>query len=162
MSNLRLLTMDYVNFDGDAVVGRMVVHRRVAGEMLDVFEQVYYAAFPIEHLDTTDLYPPALRPEKLRNVTGSFNCRPIRGTSTWSQHAFGLAVDINPVQNPYIGSTGHVTPPSGKAYRDRSQHEQGMIRPHGVVVEAFDGIGWGWGGRWHTIKDYMHFSQSGG
>jgi hypothetical protein len=153
--------MTYRTFDGGAAQGRMVVHRRVAREMIGVFGDLYDAGFPIEHLDATDLYPPAQRPDKLRNVTGAFNCRPIKGTSTWSQHAYGLAVDINPTQNPYV-SGDKVIPQSGRPYVDREPVRQGMIERGDAVTDAFRAIGWGWGGNWSTKKDYMHFSSTGG
>lgn len=159
--SLRLLRMDYFNFDGDVVQGRMVVNRRAASDMLGVLETMFNGEFPLEHVDTLELYPPAERPDKLRNVSVAFNCRVIAGSSTWSQHAYGLAVDINPVQNPWV-SDGKVIPRVGRAYVDRTQHLPGMIHRNDAVVAAFSDIGWGWGGNWRTLKDYMHFSRTGG
>lgn len=160
MRALRLLHVSYEDFDGNTPQGRLVVHRRVAEDMVEALRQIYEAGFPIEHLDTVELYPPALRPERVRNVTAAFNCRLIAGSTSWSQHAYGLAIDINPLQNPWTDGE-RVRPPAGRAYLDRTQRLPGMIRRSGPVVEAFRSIGWGWGGDWNTVKDYMHFSRNG-
>ena len=161
MRDLQLLEMSYHDFDGVVVQGRMVVNQAITQDVLDTFETIYDAGFPIEHLDTRELYPPGQRLDKLRNVTTSFNCRTIKGSDTWSQHAYGLAIDINPTQNPWV-KDGKVIPKVGEDYVDRTQDLPGMIKKSGPVVDAFDALGWGWGGRWHSLKDYMHFSQTGG
>lgn len=160
LTDLRLLTMRFHDFDGAVQQGRMVVNRTVAKDVIGVFRAIFEAGFPIQRMDVTDLYPPQQRPERLRDVTSSFNCRNAKGSSSWSQHAYGLAVDINPQENPYV-KDGTITPQPGKAFVDRSQDLQGMIKESDPVVSAFDRIEWGWGGRWHTLKDYMHFSLSG-
>ena len=95
-----------------------------------------------------------------RSVTASFNCRPATDSTSLSQHSYGWAIDINPVQNPFI-SSGKLTPPSAESYRDRSQQRMGMIHDGDIVVRSFAAIGWEWGGDWHTLKDYMHFSLTG-
>jgi hypothetical protein len=101
------------------------------------------------------------------DVTGSFDCRQAvpspcsggRGTGTWSMHAFGLAVDINPVENPYVGC-GQSRDPTARRYFDRSRHRRGMVTRRAIA--AFRAIGWGWGGSWAgSTKDYMHFSSNG-
>jgi hypothetical protein len=95
------------------------------------------------------------------NNTSAFNCRTVAGTSRWSQHAYGLAIDINPVQNPYVTSNGTASPPNGAPYVDRSQHLPGMIHDGDVVVQSFTAIGWGWGGYFGSVKDWQHFSANG-
>jgi hypothetical protein len=92
--------------------------------------------------------------------TSAFHCRPVKGSTSISEHAFGRAVDLNPHLNPYI--RGDVVWPEGsERYLDRSLGEPGMITEGDVVVTAFDEIGWGWGGRWRSLKDYHHFSATG-
>jgi hypothetical protein len=93
--------------------------------------------------------------------TSAFNCRYVSGTSRWSEHAYGHAIDINPIENPYADSDGYVSPPAGAPYRDRGQRAKGLIHPGGNVVRAFAAIGWEWGGYWSWPKDYQHFSLSG-
>jgi hypothetical protein len=93
--------------------------------------------------------------------TSAFNCRPVAGTNSWSQHAYGRAIDINPVENPYVASDGSVSPRKGEPFADRSRHARGMIHGGGATVGAFSDVGWGWGGNWSSPKDYQHFSASG-
>jgi hypothetical protein len=95
------------------------------------------------------------------NNTSAFNCRFVSGTARWSEHAYGRAIDINPVQNPYVSSSGRASPPAGAAYVDRSRRAPGMIHAGDAVVRAFAAVGWGWGGSWRGVKDYQHFSASG-
>ncbi|HEX5899679.1 MAG TPA: M15 family metallopeptidase, partial [Solirubrobacteraceae bacterium] len=101
------------------------------------------------------------------DVSGSFDCRqavpspctPGRGTGTWSMHAYGLAVDVNPVENPYVGC-GQSRDPAAKRYFDRAHHRRGMVTAR--TIGAFRSVGWGWGGSWTgDTKDYMHFSANG-
>jgi hypothetical protein len=92
--------------------------------------------------------------------TSGFNCRTVEGTTHWSQHAYGLAVDINPCRNPYVVG-GRVKIPHCRQFANRSGAVPGMIHPGDVVVQAFDGIGWGWGGRFRNSKDWQHFSANG-
>lgn len=93
--------------------------------------------------------------------TSAFNCREVAGSpGTWSRHAFGRAIDINPVENPYV-SGGYVSPKKGRAYAKRSPRRRGMIVARGRVVKAFARVGWEWGGHWQGVKDYQHFSASG-
>jgi D-alanyl-D-alanine carboxypeptidase len=81
------------------------------------------------------------------------------GTGTWSEHAYGEAVDLNPVENPYVGC-GQTRDPSSRPYFNRARLRPGMVTP--AVVQAFRTIGWGWGGSWAgSTKDYMHFSATG-
>jgi hypothetical protein len=94
------------------------------------------------------------------NTTAAFVCRPIRGRTTWSAHAYGLAIDVNPFQNPYT-SGRRVLPELATAYLDRGRHLPGMITPAGPVVTAFRSVGWTWGGGWSSPTDLMHFSSTG-
>ena len=94
------------------------------------------------------------------NDTGAFACRPVRGATVFSQHAYGLAVDVNPFQNPYL-KDDVVLPELASSYRDRDRHRPGMILAGGPVVRAFAGIGWTWGGTWHSLQDLQHFSANG-
>ena len=92
--------------------------------------------------------------------TSGFNCRFVGGTSRWSEHAYGNAIDVNPVENPYVHG-GLVEPPAGRAFLDRSQRRAGMATRTSVLVRTFDSAGWHWGGRWSSSKDYQHFSTTG-
>ena len=94
--------------------------------------------------------------------TSAFNCRFVAGQpGVWSEHAFGRAIDVNPIENPYVTGSGYVSPPAGAPYAHRSRHAQGMIHRGGPVVAAFAAAGWEWGGSWPGTKDYQHFSATG-
>lgn len=166
ISDLRLLRFNYVGFDGEIKRGPMVVNATVAEDILSVFEQLFDAGFPLKRVALAKEYKPKHNdPSRHRSVTASFNCRPaitIDGPQpTLSQHSYGLAVDVNPLQNPEVSLDGRVRDKAAKVYRDRTLDLPGMIHPDDVVVRAFASIGWGWGGDWSSMKDYMHFSLTG-
>src|SRR3712207_6352465 len=125
------------------------------------------AGSPSRHMRLADFYGPRRERPADGDVTAAFECRQAvpspcaggTGTGTWSNHAYGLAVDLNPRENPYVGC-GQSRDPTAQAYRDRANRRRGMIGPRAVA--AFARAGWGWGGAWSgTTKDYMHFSSNG-
>jgi hypothetical protein len=165
LSGLRLLTVSYWDFEGNVNKGELVVNRRAAAPLAKVFRQLYRLRFPIRHMGFVDAYGPSRSQPADRDISGSFECRRAvpspcgSGTGNWSQHAFGLAVDLNPIENPYTGC-GRTRERSSLPYLNRGKIRRGMVTP--PVVRAFRSIGWGWGGSWAgSTKDYMHFSSSG-
>ena len=167
LSELRLLTVRHWGFDGRAHCGELVVNRAAAGPLVKVFLRLYALRFPIRHLQLDDMYGPASARPADGDVSGSFECRQAvpspctggRGTGTWSNHAYGLAIDLNPAENPYVGC-GQTRDATRARYLDRSRLRKGMVTP--AVVAAFRSIGWGWGGDWTgATRDYMHFSHNG-
>jgi hypothetical protein len=167
LSELRVLTVTYRGFDKRAYTGQLVVNRTAAAPLAKVFRQLYRLHFPIRHMQLDDYYGPKRQRPADGDVTESFECRQAvpspctggKGTGSWSMHAYGLAVDINTVENPYVGC-GQSRDPATAPYRDRSRHRRGMVTAR--VVAAFRSIGWGWGGAWAgNTKDYMHFSSTG-
>jgi hypothetical protein len=165
LRDLRALEVTYWNFEGEVRTGPLVVHRKVAEDILWVFRRLFRARFPIKHL----VLPPKWRPPRPADYwdrrptspSAAHNCRPATGSTLWSEHAYGLAIDINPLQNPYVRSDGSTLRHIARPFRDRSLRRKGMIHDGGVVVRSFAAIGWEWGGHWHTLKDYMHFSLTG-
>ena len=160
LEDLRYLTLVFRGFDGGAHTGEMVVHASVAEDVVEVFRQLFAADFPIEEMrlpTTADLTAP---PTGDGNNSASYVCRAARGQKTWSQHAYGLAVDINPFHNPLV-KRDLVVPELAGAYADRADVRPGMHVRSGAAVEAFASVGWKWGGDWRSSKDYMHFSQNG-
>ena len=145
MKDLRYLTMSFWGFDGTAHVGEMVVHRNVAGAVVNVFGKLFAARFPMQRMRLVDVYGGDDDRSMAANNTSAFNCRAVTGGTAWSQHAYGWAIDINPIQNPYVSSGGTVLPPAGAKYANRSLHANGMIHAGDVVVNAFTSVGWGWG-----------------
>ncbi len=157
---LAYLTVTFVGFDGLDHTGEIVVAAEVADDIVSVFEQLHAARFPIEEMrlvTPADLDAP---PTGDSNNTGGFVCRAVTGGTAFSEHAKGLAVDINPFHNPYIRGE-LVLPELAVVYTDRSLDRPGMIGRGDVVVEAFNAIGWTWGGDWRSLKDYQHFSATG-
>jgi len=167
LTDLRLLTVTHRGFQGRSRTGQVVVNKSAARPLARVFRQLYRLHFPIRHLRFAEAYGPRGSRPSDGDVSGSFECRQAvpspctggKGTGSWSMHAYGLAVDLNPRENPYVGC-GQSRDPAARRYRNRSRHRPGMVTPR--VVEAFRSIGWGWGGSWAgNTKDYMHFSSSG-
>ena len=157
---LRRLSLAFWGFDGTVHEGDLIVHANLAGEMVAIFRDLFAQGFAIERMVPVDVYGGSDDESMDANNTSAFNCRPVAGTSNWSRHAFGAAIDINPVQNPYVsGST--VSPPAGRAYLDRSTAAPGKIRAGDATVQAFTSRGWDWGGNWSSPKDYQHFSTTG-
>ena len=162
-SQLRRVLVSYVGFDGKAHRGELVVSRRVATDVAQVFRALYAARFPIRKIRPVSLYGASDARSAADDNTSGFNCRyaVAPGPKRWSAHSYGEAIDVNTVENPYIVGSS-VIPPAGRAYRDRSRRRPGMAVPGGVLVRAFASVGWQWGGRWTASPDYQHFSRSGG
>ena len=159
LEDLRLLNLDHWGFDGGIHRGELVVHRDQVGPVLHVMGQLYDARFPIERMQLVDVYGGDDERSMAANNTSAFNCRAVSGRpGVWSQHAYGWAVDLNPVQNPYESGV-RVSPPAGAPFANRSTRHPGMV--HAGVVQAFSSVGWGWGGNWASPKDYQHFSATG-
>jgi hypothetical protein len=167
LSQLRVLTVRHWGFDGRAHTGQLIVNAKYARALKTVFAKLYALRFPIRHMKISDTYGGPV--PKDGDVTASFECRqaaasPCTGlgnkrTGSWSNHAYGLAVDLNPVENPYVGC-GQTRDPTAVSYMNRSRVRPGMVTS--AVVRAFASIGWGWGGAWSgSTKDYMHFSWNG-
>lgn len=161
LEGLTYLTMSFYGFDELAHTGEMLVASEFADGVVEVFRRLWEVRFPIEEMRVQDQAEMDAHPTGDGNVTGSFECRPAVGQSGgWSMHAYGLAVDINPFHNPY--TRGEVVAPElASSYIDRAIQRPGMILEGAPAVGAFDEMGWGWGGRWTTAKDWMHFSSNG-
>ena len=160
LGDLRVVTASHWGFDGRVRTGRIVVHRNVAADVLSVLRRLYAARFPIRRMVPVDAYGASDFRSIEADNTSAFNCRYVDGTTRWSEHAYGRAIDLNPIENPYV-SSGRTSHRASVPYVDRTPCRTGMACPGGVLVEAFRAIGWGWGGSWSGVKDYQHFSASG-
>lgn len=160
LRDLRLITLSYWGFDGKTHDGELVAHRDAADDLVRAFHRLYDVRYPIRRMRRIDFYGASDDRSLVADNTSAFNCRLVAGTSHWSEHAFGRAIDINPVENPYIVGS-HVSPPAGRAFVDRRRRARGMIHDGDAVVRAFASVGWGWGGHWRSPVDYQHFSASG-
>jgi D-alanyl-D-alanine carboxypeptidase len=161
LDQLRVVRVTFWGFDRQAHRGRLVVHRAVARDVARLFGTLYAARFPIRKIRLVDYYGANDKRSMKDDNTSAFNCRYRNGVCcTWSTHAYGKAIDINPVENPELWSGG-ISPRNGASYRDRSHKRKGMIFHGDVVWKAFHAIGWGWGGDWSWPVDYQHFSTNG-
>lgn len=157
--DLALIRMDHWGFDGAAHHGELVVAAAVADAVVSAFELIFAARFPIERMVRIDAYGGDDDRSMAANNTSAFNFRTVAGLDVLSLHSFGTAIDINPVQNPYIGRE-RVCPPAATAYLDRHDVRPGMLVRPGPVIAAFEAIGWEWGGDWTPRQDYHHFATA--
>lgn len=160
-ADLREVTVAYWGYDGARHTGRLIVHHSVAGDVAAVFRRLYDRRFVIRRIHPVTVFGSDDDRSMAENNTSAFNCRRVTGGTGWSEHAYGTAIDINPIQNPYVTRAGTVLPPSGTPWADRSLRVPGMIHPNGIVVAAFTDVGWRWGGHWTSVKDYQHLSLTG-
>ena len=162
-TSLRRVSVSYVGFDGRAHTGTLVVNRAVVADATIVFRRLYAARFPIRSMRPVSAFGGSDDRSMAADNTSAFNCRyaVAPGPRQWSVHAYGEAIDVNTVENPYVEG-GRVLPPAGRAYLDRSRYRPGMAVAGGVLVRAFASVGWLWGGRWAASPDWQHFSRTGG
>jgi hypothetical protein len=163
-TQLRALRISYWGFDDQPHTGTMIVNASVVGPVLEVFGRLYAERFPIRRMQPVDVFGGSDPASMAADNTSAFNCRDavVAGPPRWSAHAYGEAIDVNTVENPYVESNGaNVQPPAGTAFLDRSDHRAGMAFYGGELVAAFAAVGWQWGGRW-SDPDYQHFSSTGG
>ena len=159
--DLRLITSVYHDPKGATKTGKLVVHRDAAAALVRVLKRIWRADFPIARMQLIDAYGGDDWKSIEANNTSAFNCRKATGSKNWSNHAYGRAIDINPIQNPYV-SGGKVFHKASWRYIDRSQRKSPLeILAGDAVTRAFAAEGWSWGGSWSGTKDYQHFSVDG-
>lgn len=157
-TKLRKLTVTYIGFDEKDKTGEIIVNETVASEVLDIFKELYEAKYPIEKIRLIDYYNGDDVLSMDDNNSSAYNHRYIAGTEKLSTHAMGLAVDINPIQNPFV-KNDFVSPLEGENYLDRNENKKGMVIKDDICYNAFVSRGWIWGGDWQTPKDYQHFEK---
>jgi hypothetical protein len=157
-SRLRLLGLTYWGFDGKPHTGSLVVHADVARDVVRVFARLYAVRFPVRRMRPVDAYGASDERSMAADNTSAFNCRyaVAPGPPHWSAHAYGRAIDVNPVENPYLEGR-RILPPAGRAFLDRTRARRGMAVAGGLLVRSFEAAGWEWGGRWTGSPDYQHF-----
>ena len=153
-ANLRRVWVTYIDFTGAARDGSVIVRHDVAPRVQRAFETLYGWRFRIMAMAPMRVNMPGETDMSI--VTAGYNCRAVAGTRVWSEHASGTAVDVNPLQNPMKRGPS-LSPAAAGLYLDRNRHLIGMIHPEGAA-RAFLWNGFHWGGRWTSLKDYMHFS----
>jgi len=159
LDRLRVVTLSHWDFAGEVQQGVLVVRDDVADEVADIFGRLFRDRFPIRRMVPVDQYDADDFASIEADNTSAFNCRPVTGSTVeWSNHAYGLAIDLNPLENPYVldGRTSHQ---ASVPYLDRGLRRPGVIVEGGPVVKAFEAAGWHWGGEWSNPVDYQHFSK---
>lgn len=162
-SRLRRVRVTYWGFDRRAHTGAFVANEDAVPALVRVFSRLYAGRFPIRRVRPIDAYGGNDERSLAADNTAAFNCRYVVGPGPrrWSAHAYGEAIDVNPVENPYL-ENGRVHPRAGRTYLRRSRVRPGMATPTGLLVRTFTAVGWKWGGRWRGSPDYQHFSATGG
>ena len=156
--HLAYLTISHMDFEGNSQIGNMIVAAEIAQEVLDIFKEIYAARFPIHQMRLIDYFEASDELSMAANNTVGFNFRYIAGTNIISRHGLGMAIDINPIQNPYLRGD-NLKPEAGAPYLDRQYIRPGMIYPGCPVYTAFISRGWIWGGNWTSPRDYHHFER---
>jgi len=157
---LRLVEIDYHGFDGEKHRGELVVNEDLVDDVRSIFAKLLSIGYPIEKMRTPEHYPGAEDELSMEdNNTSAFNCRGIPGSADWSQHAYGRAIDIDPLINPSISASGKLEPTTAGKYVDRARTDPGMLHDGDPVVRLFAEHGWAWGGKWRDPKDYQHFER---
>ena len=146
LDELRLVRASHWGFDGTVRTGRLIVHRDVASDVASVLRRLYAARFPIRRMVPVDAYGGSDFRSIEADNTSAFNCRPVEGTSRWSEHAYGRAIDLNPIENPYVYADGTSSHRASRPYLRRSPPRPGMAVEGGAAVRAFAAVGWSWGG----------------
>ncbi|MFC4908536.1 M15 family metallopeptidase [Actinomadura gamaensis] len=161
-SGLRMIVMNYWGMDGRPHPdGKLVVNASAASDLVKVFRKLFENKYPIRKMVPVDAYKGSDYDSIDDDNTSAFNCRNATGSDHWSQHAYGLAVDVNPCENPYVTASGHIDHDHCVKFGERSRRDPGLIHAGDATVKAFGSIGWGWGGSWDGTRDYQHFSSSG-
>ncbi len=162
LSDLRYLQMPYRGFDGKEHRGEMVVHKAVAKEVVALFESLYAQGYPIHQMRLVSDFGGNDWQSIEADNTSAFNCRKATGSKKFSRHSYGKAIDINPIENPYISRNGHISHKASYAYKKRRHRtntpkDRAVLLQNDRTVRLFKQYGWKWGGEWQRVKDYQHF-----
>jgi len=159
IKDLRYIKLSYIDFNGKINNnGHLIVHRKVVSDIKSIFKTLFYNKFKIQKMQLVshNNYKSSDDKSMMANNTSAFNCRNVYKSKKFSKHSYGIAIDINPVQNPCV--TGNrVSPKNGVRYKNRTKKFKGMIQKNDNTYKLFKKYGWQWGGEWHSLKDYQHF-----
>jgi len=165
LSSLRYLRLKYIGFDKKEHTGELVVNKSVVNDVKAIFRELYNSKYPIRKMQLVSNYAGSDFASIEADNTSAFNCRPVDGTNRWSKHAYGKAIDINPIENPYVSKSGHTAHKSSYKYLTRAHlndnaNFKALILGSDKIVKIFKKYGWRWGGDWRCCKDYQHFDKN--
>ncbi|WP_051002505.1 M15 family metallopeptidase [Sulfurovum sp. AR] len=164
LKDLHYLRIKYINFNGEEQIGEMIVHKEVSAEVTKVFETLYKIGYPIKKMRLVSDYKGSDWQSIESDNTSAFNCRKATGSKKWSKHSYGKAIDINPIENPYISRKGYISHKASAPYRKRVHQnstyaDKAVLLKDDKAVQIFKKYDWLWGGDWSGVKDYQHFSK---
>lgn len=164
LKDLRYLRIIHIDFNGEDMMGEIIVHKKVSAEVTEIFEALYDVGYPIKKMKLVSEYKGSDWQSIESDNTSAFNCRSATGSKKWSKHSYGKAIDINPIENPYISRKGYISHKASSAYRKRvhkksSYADKAVLLKNDKAVQIFEKYGWKWGGDWSGVKDYQHFSK---
>jgi hypothetical protein len=164
LKDLRYLRIKHLNFNGEEQMGEMIVHKEISVEVTEIFKALYEIGYPIRKMRLVSDYKGSDWQSIESDNTSAFNCRKATGSKKWSKHSYGKAIDINPIENPYISRKGYISHKASKIYKKRV-HQKSIYEDRAILlkddkaVQIFKKYGWQWGGDWSGVKDYQHFSK---
>lgn len=161
--NLRYLKLKYKNYENIDTIGELIVHKNIAKNTVNVFKELYNISYPISRMSLVSEFQGNDWQSIEANNTSALNCRTVAGTKKWSNHAYGRAIDINPIENPYVSRKGKISHNASLKYKKRRHLNRSLSSDKAVLLAndkatlIFKKHGWKWGGDWNSIKDYQHF-----
>jgi poly-gamma-glutamate synthesis protein (capsule biosynthesis protein) len=164
LKDLRYLRIRHMDFSGNTVMGEMVVHHDVSEEVVEIFDALYGIGYPVKKMKLVSAYHGNDWQSIEAGNTSAFNCRNATGSKKWSKHSYGKAIDLNPIENPYISRSGRISHVASLKYAKRKHHndsaaDKAMLVKEDKAIKIFKKYGWRWGGDWTRVKDYQHFSK---
>ena len=164
LKDLRYLRVKHKNFRGKELMGEIIVHKDVAHEVTEIFEALYEIDYPVKKMKLVSDYKGSDWQSIEADNTSAFNCRNATGSKKWSKHSYGKAIDINPIENPYIARSGRISHKASLVYRKRvhknsTYADKAVLLKNDKATKVFEKYGWKWGGDWSGVKDYQHFSK---
>ena len=164
LQNLRYLRVTHYDFYGKKRLGEIIVHKDVATDVRKIFKELYILKYPIDHMTLVSTYKGSDWQSIEAGNTSAFNCRSATGSKKWSKHSYGKAIDINPIQNPYVSRSGHISHKESYKYKKRGHKnstsaDKALLLKNDKATKIFESHGWKWGGDWKRVKDYQHFSK---
>jgi hypothetical protein len=164
LKDLRYLRVKYFDFEGQTREGEMIVHKTVVSEVVNIFNELYTISYPIHKMKLVSAYKANDWQSIEADNTSAFNCRNATGSKKWSKHSYGKAIDINPIENPYISRSGRISHKASLQYKKRvhknnTSADKALLLKHDKATQIFKKYGWKWGGDWSGVKDYQHFSK---
>ena len=160
--DLRYLKLTHINFDGKDTVGELIVHKNISDNMVSVMKELYTIGYPINQMRLVSEFKGNDWQSIEAGNTSAFNCRKATGSKKWSKHSYGRAIDINPIENPYVSRNGYISHKASIKYKKRRHIEdtpsdRAVLLKNDKATLIFKKYGFTWGGDWKSVKDYQHF-----